>query len=97
MCHHLNSNHDARSNIEASHARQHKEEMRCREGYDRDHDTPLRRAVGRAESMVASTNSLEQCQLAQEWLQDPRHQSPPWTDTTIAPRVNTLEPTACSG
>jgi hypothetical protein len=53
--HAINSRRDARSSINASRERRHKNEIRRREEYDRDHDIPVRSQATRVESATAST------------------------------------------
>jgi hypothetical protein len=53
--HAINSRRDARSSINASRERQHENEIRRREEYDRDHGIPTRSQATRAESTTAST------------------------------------------
>jgi hypothetical protein len=53
--HSINSRRDARSSINASRERQHENEIRRREEYDRDHDIPARSLATRTESATAST------------------------------------------
>jgi hypothetical protein len=53
--HTINSRRDARSSINASHERQHENEIRRREEYDRDHGIPARSQATRTESATAST------------------------------------------
>jgi hypothetical protein len=55
--HAINSRRDARSNISASRDRQHENEIRRREEYDRDHGVPACSRATRIESTIASTNS----------------------------------------
>jgi hypothetical protein len=53
--HAINSRRDARSSINASRERRHKNEIRHREEYDRDHDIPTWRQATRTKSATAST------------------------------------------
>jgi hypothetical protein len=53
--HTINSRRDARSSINASRERRHKNEIRSREKYDRDHGIPARSQATRTESAMAST------------------------------------------
>jgi hypothetical protein len=52
--HAINSQRDAQSSINASRERRHKNEIRRREEYDRDHDIPARSQATRVESATAS-------------------------------------------
>jgi hypothetical protein len=54
--HAINSRQDARSSINASRKRQHENEIRGREEYDRDHGIPARSQATRVESATASTS-----------------------------------------
>jgi hypothetical protein len=54
--HAINSRRDARSSINASRERRHKNKIRRREEYDRDHDIPTRSQATRTESATASTS-----------------------------------------
>jgi hypothetical protein len=53
--HAINSRRDARSSINASRERRHKNEIRRQEEYDRDHDIPERSQATRTESATTST------------------------------------------
>jgi hypothetical protein len=53
--HAINSRRDARSSINASRERQHENEIRRREEYDRDHGIPARSQATRTESATTST------------------------------------------
>src|SRR5688572_29052164 len=53
--HAINSRRDTRSSMNASRERQHENEIRRREEYDRDHDIPVRSQATRTESAMAST------------------------------------------
>jgi hypothetical protein len=55
LWHTINSWRDARSSINASRERQHENEIRRREEYDRDHGVPARSHVTEIESATAST------------------------------------------
>jgi hypothetical protein len=77
MCHVINIWRDARSNINASHDRQHEDEMRRWEEYDRDHGAPACSRATRTEVVVDSMNSLALGQSARERRHDARRHSPP--------------------
>jgi hypothetical protein len=53
--HAINSRRDARSSIDTSRERQHENEIRRREEYDRDHSIPARSQATRTKSATAST------------------------------------------
>jgi hypothetical protein len=55
--HAINSRRDARSNISASRDHRHKNKIRYREEYDRDHGVPAHSRATQIESAAASTNS----------------------------------------
>jgi hypothetical protein len=65
MCHVINCRRDAWSNINDLRDRQHEEQMRRWEEYDRDQGALARSHDTRAESAKASTNSLALGQSAQ--------------------------------
>jgi hypothetical protein len=54
--HAINSRQDARSSINASRERRHKNEIRRREEYDRDHSVPAQSRATQVESAAASTS-----------------------------------------
>jgi hypothetical protein len=58
LCHTINSRQDMQSNISASCDRQHENEIRHWDEYDRDHGVPARSRATRIEPATASTNSL---------------------------------------
>jgi hypothetical protein len=70
--HAINSRRDARSSINASRERQHENEIRRREEYDRDHDIPARSQATRTESATASAGGTTR---GRSWHHD--NHSPP--------------------
>jgi hypothetical protein len=71
--HAINSRRDARSSINASRERQHENEIRRREEYDRDHGIPTRSQATRTESTTASTGGT-----TRGWSRNLNNYSPPW-------------------
>jgi hypothetical protein len=71
--HAINSRWDTRSSINASRERQHENEIRRREEYDRDHGIPARSQATRVESAAASTSGTTQGRSRQHI-----GNSPPW-------------------
>jgi hypothetical protein len=71
MRHHINSRCDGRANIGESCARQHEEELRRREEYERDHDIPQQQATNQADSITNSMNDPEPRWSARDCLEDP--------------------------
>lgn len=75
--HHINSRRDTRASTDGSHTCRHKEELRHREEYKRNHGISQRLDVYRANSITVSTNSPRLCRSARDRLKDPCRPSPP--------------------
>jgi hypothetical protein len=73
LCHAINSRRDARSTISASRDRQHENEIRHWEKYDRDHGVLASSRATRVESVAASTSGPYR-----GWSRRPTTDSPPW-------------------
>jgi hypothetical protein len=71
--HAINSRRDERSSINASRERRHKNEIRRREEYDRDHGILARSQATRTESAMASTRGT-----TWGWSRHHDNNSPPW-------------------
>jgi hypothetical protein len=69
----INSRRDTRSSINASCLRQHENEIRRREEYDRDHGVPAQSQTTRVESATASTGGTTRGRLKHHV-----DNSPPW-------------------
>jgi hypothetical protein len=96
--HAINSRRDARSSINASRERRHKNEIRRREEYDRDHGIPARSQATRTESATASTGGTTQGRSRHHDNNSPpldRHHHPRQEDTcgvsALTPRLRAIQ------
>jgi hypothetical protein len=96
--HATNSRRDAWSSINASCERQHENEIRCREEYDRDHGIPARSQATRLESATSSTGDTTRGRSRQHIDYSPprdRHHNRRLEDTcgvsALTPRLRAIQ------